>query len=165
MKLLEIYKPQYKLYCDLDGVLADFDKRFEYFSSLKPSEYEKKYGTEKFWDLIDNKIGVQFWENIPWMPEGRELWKYIKKYNPIILSSPSRSNTSRLGKKHWVKNNIPDTELILSYAKNKPNYATDDSILIDDRADTIQKWKERGGIGILFRSTYQTINDLRKLGL
>jgi hypothetical protein len=28
---------------------------------------------------------------MPWMPEGEELYKYIKKYKPTILTSPSRN--------------------------------------------------------------------------
>ena len=33
--------PPYKIYCDMDGVLTDFEKRFEHFSGMHPQEYEK----------------------------------------------------------------------------------------------------------------------------
>ena len=48
--------PKYKIYCDMDGVLTDFEKRFDHFSGMHPQEYEKKFGIEQFWHLIDNKI-------------------------------------------------------------------------------------------------------------
>lgn len=156
----------YTIYCDMDGVLCDFDKRFEQVSGgISPRQYEEQNGKEAFWDLIDNQTGIKFWVGIPWMPNGKQLWDYIKKYNPTLLSAPSRNNESRLGKRLWVKNNIPGTKLVLASAQNKPNYSGTNRILIDDRPDTIQKWNAEGGIGILFKSTAQTIEDLQKLGL
>ena len=38
-------------------------------------------------------------------------------------------------------------------------------ILVDDRADTIDRWNAAGGTGILYTSAGQTINTLKKLGL
>lgn len=155
---------QYKIYCDMDGVLCDFDKRFEQFGGTSPQEYESKYGTKKFWELI-NKIGSQFWEKIPWMPEGKKLWNYIKKYNPILLSSPSSHPSSRYGKRLWAQENTSGTKLILASRENKQEYSGKNKILIDDRADNINEWNTKGGIGILFTSTNQTINELKELGL
>jgi hypothetical protein len=99
------------------------------------------------------------------MPQGKQLWDYIKQYNPTLLSAPSRENESRLGKRLWVKNNIPGTKLILASRETKQNYAKPNTILIDDRPDTIDEWNAKGGKGILFISTEQTINDLKQLGL
>ena len=155
---------QYKIYCDMDGVLCDFDRRFEQFGGMSPKEFESKYGTKKFWELID-KIGTQFWSNIPWMPEGKRLWKYIEKYNPTLLSAPSSDYSSRYGKKLWVKENTPGTKLVLAKRSNKQDYSGKNKILIDDRADTISEWNAAGGIGILFTSTGQTIKELEALGL
>jgi len=158
---------EYKIYCDMDGVLCDFDKRFEEVSGgISPRQYEEQNGKEAFWDLIDNRTGVKFWVGIPWMPKGKELWDYIKQYNPSLLSAPSRNNESRLGKRLWVRNNLsPKPKLILASAFNKPNYSGRNKILIDDRNDTIEKWRAKGGIGILFVSTEQTIKELQELGL
>ena len=102
---------------------------------------------------------------MPWMPNGKQLWDYIKPNNPILLSSPSRSNSSRLGKRLWVRNNLPGTKLILANSYNKKNYADSNNILIDDRPSNIDQWKAAGGIGILFISTDQAIEELKKLGL
>lgn len=157
-------KQQYKIYCDMDGVLCDFDKRFEQFSGMSPKEYESKYGTKKFWELID-KIGTQFWSKMPWMPEGKQLWQYISKYKPDLLSAPSQKATSRYGKRLWVNENIPGAKLILANREKKQNYSKKNSILIDDRPDTIDEWNSRGGIGILYTSTLDTIKKLKELGL
>ena len=157
---------QYQIYCDMDGVLTDFDTQFKELSGgIAPKDYENKYGKDAFWSLI-SQGGVGYWVGMPWMPNGKQLWEYISKYNPIILSAPSRENESRLGKRLWVRNNLsPKPKLILASAANKPNYSTRNKILIDDRADTISNWNAKGGIGILFKSTAQVIEELKKLGL
>ena len=48
--------PPYQIYCDMDGVLTNFEERFDHFSGMHPQEYEKKFGLEQFWHLIDQKI-------------------------------------------------------------------------------------------------------------
>jgi len=157
-------KKTYKIYCDLDGVLVDFDNQFLKYGGIPPREFENNYGKAKFWDLI-NKAGIEFWEEMSWMPEGRELWDYIEKYSPIILSAPSLDITSRQGKTRWKHNNIPGASMILAFREEKQNYSQENSILIDDRHDNIEEWNSKGGIGILFENTKQTINELKQLGI
>ena len=157
---------KYKIYSDMDGVLVDFENRFKRFSGgISPKDYEDKYGKEKFWDLIDKETGVRFWVGMPWMSDGKQLWDYIKEYNPTLLSSPSRSNSSRMGKRIWRKRNLPSTKLVLAQAAKKQNYADPDSILIDDRASNVDQWIKAGGIGILHTDTASTIAKLKKLDL
>ena len=155
---------QYKIYCDMDGVLCDFGRQFKQYFKMDPKTFESKLGIDKFWELIDG-IGYIFWSKIPWMPDGKQLWEYISKYKPTLLSAPSKKASSRYGKRLWVNENIPGTKLIIADREKKQNYSKKNSILIDDRPDTISEWNSRGGIGILFTSTEQTINDLKKLGL
>jgi hypothetical protein len=156
----------YQIYCDMDGVIADFEARFDHFFGMSPSEYEAKNGRRAFWNQIDNNIGVKFWVGIPWMPDGHQLWDYIKKFNPILLSSPSTSESSRIGKRLWVKKYLPGTKLILAYPDQKANYSGEGKILIDDRLEpNIQMWRDKGGIGIHHKSASDTISQLKELGL
>ena len=99
------------------------------------------------------------------MPDGKEYWDYIKKYNPKLLSSPSKENESRLGKRIWAKRKMPGTKVILAYSYNKKNYADGNSILIDDMKKNIDQWRAAGGIGILHTDAASTIAQLKKLGL
>jgi len=156
---------KYTIYSDMDGVLTDFEASFMKISDgIMPAEYQKNFGKNGFWKLID-KAGIDYWVGMPWMPDGKTYWDYIKGYNPILLSSPSMSNTSRLGKGLWVEDNLPGTKLILSQAKDKQNYACKDCILIDDRPSNIDQWRSQGGIGILHTSASDTIRQLKELGL
>jgi hypothetical protein len=153
------------IYCDMDGVLCDFEDRFKEFTGMSCREYENKYGTKAFWDAI-GKEGVEYWSKMPWMVDGKQLWDYIAKYNPIMLSATSWYPSSKICKYEWVKENLtPDTKVILVNKKDKQLYAGENKILIDDRTDNISDWKNAGGIGILHKTATQTINELKKLGL
>ena len=172
--LLEAYplpevkeKPPYKIYCDMDGVLTDFEKRFDHYSGMHPQEYEKKFGTESFWHLMDTKIGVGFWVGMDWMPRGEELWNFISKYNPKVLTSPSRNNTSRLGKNLWVRNKLnPKPKVIFAYSSDKQRYANENSILIDDKKSNINEWASKGGIALRVKKGDITpvLEKLKELG-
>ena len=172
--MIEDIAKAYDIFVDMDGVLTNFEGRFEQFAGVTPDEYiaqksiqfgkDKAY--EQFWDLVDEQVGVRFWAGMPWMPEGEELYKHIKKYKPTILTSPSRNENSKIGKGVWVKRNMSWCTIDIGYqAQGKARFADPNNILIDDRTENIQSWKAAGGIGILFKSTEQVKNELSKLGL
>ena len=154
----------YTIYLDMDGVITDFDKQFKDAFGMLPREFEDAFGTEKFWEKIEER-GVGFWRGMEWMPGGKELYNRISQYNHYLLSSPSKSETSRIGKHMWKKDKTPNTKLILARSYNKKNYADKSNILIDDRESNIQQWREAGGIGILYTSAAQVNKELDKLGL
>jgi hypothetical protein len=153
---------KYKIYCDLDGVLVDFEKGYEKLTGKNISG--QHLNDHNFWKPI-NDAGYDFWINLEWKQDGKELWDYIKKYKPELLSAPSRQNDSRIGKYDWVERELPNVHLILRSAKHKKDYASPDAVLIDDRIDNINGWREAGGIGIHHVSTKDTISELKKLGL
>jgi len=153
---------KYKLFVDMDGVLVDFDKGYEKLTGINMRG--KFVNDESFWNPINN-AGYDFWINLEWMKDGKELWSYVEKYKPELLSAPSRQDDSRVGKHDWVKRELPGVHLILRTAKNKKEFAAPDSILIDDRKENIESWIEHNGIGIHHISTKNTIKELKKLGL
>jgi len=153
---------KYKIYCDMDGVLVDFNKGYKELTG-EDLTGEHRNDTD-FWDPI-TKAGYDFWFNLEWMSDGKRLWKYIEKHNPKLLSAPSRQEDSRVAKLDWVYKELPGVHLILRSAKHKKDFATPTSILIDDRLDNIQGWREAGGIGIHHVSTKHTIDQLKVLDL
>ncbi|MDB4344545.1 hypothetical protein OAA18_00505 [bacterium] len=154
----------YKIFLDMDGVLVNFDKQFKELTGEDPRTFETKYGTEGFWEAIE-KAGVGFWRGMEWMDGGEALYNRASQHDHALLSSPSRSETSKIGKRLWRRDKTPDTKLILARSYNKRKYAAPNHILIDDRADNIQQWKDAGGIGILYTSADQVNKELDKLGL
>ena len=78
------------------------------------------------------------------------MWDYIKQYKPKLLSAPSFEDSSRVGKHEWVERELYGVPLLLRSAKHKKDFAGPKNVLIDDRLDNIQGWRNAGGIGISF---------------
>jgi 5'(3')-deoxyribonucleotidase len=154
----------YTIYCDMDGVLADFEKGYAELTNTKPAKSFN--GKQEFWKPISD-AGASFWANLDWMSDGQQLWNHIKKYKPYILSAPSMEQSSRIGKDDWVKTHMPGEyrKLLLYPRAQKVLFAAEDKILIDDMEQTIREWKNAGGIGILHTSAANTIKELKKLRL
>jgi predicted kinase len=155
---------QYKVYCDMDGVLVDFERGYNDLTGKQTPGVDSTYDKNDFWSAI-TKAGAKFWAELNWMSDGQQLWNYIKQYNPKLLTAPSREESSRIGKQEWIDNNLPSTPVIFKQAKDKKDLAEPNTILIDDREDNIQQWIDAGGIGIRHTSTASTIKQLQKLGL
>ena len=164
---------KYQIYLDMDGVIADFNQRFENLSGMEPSAFEQKYGKDLFWDFIDEKNKLRFWVGIPVMEGAKQLVDYVSKHDYTVLTAPSMKKESRLGKLLWIRNKTGDLfnskpQVIFKKAKEKHKVKpslTEFDILIDDRADTVDRWTSTGGTGILFQSAPQAIKELKKLGL
>ncbi len=181
--LKEFQDSQYTIFCDLDGVLVDFDKGYEELTGIK-THHADRQGSQHFWDLFRNSLtekGIsekQYWERLEWMPDGKQLWDYISPYNPYILTAPSVNhdlpadvkyklshNESKQGKTEWVKRLDNMRELKFKASKFKKDLSKKGRILIDDRKPTIDGWNLKGGIGILHTSADDTIKQLQKLGV
>lgn len=181
IELLEAYPP-YQIYCDMDGVLTDFEKRFvemlrkegpKYYSKevisqvTRPKHFEALEGEKEFWNFIDNHIGLEFWSGMDWMPNGKQLWSFIQPYNPIILTSPSRQNTSRLGKRMWIKDHlIPAPPVEFRFGEAKSDFANEKTILIDDKPSNLLAFAAKGGIALEVKDgeIQSVINKLKELG-
>ena len=158
-----------RIYCDMDGVLCDFKKAAEKVTGMPITKWSYANKEEK-WAPIKNT--PRFWHTLPWMPGGQQLWNYIKKYNPHILSAhveESHDPNCIPGKSHWARTNlgIGINRINLVKRVQKQNYAKvvgEPAILIDDYKKNTDQFTQRGGIGILHTTTSNTINQLKKLG-
>jgi Zn-dependent peptidase ImmA (M78 family) len=175
--LKELYEQEkvsrLKIYCDMDGVLCDFDVQFDHYYGIPPRQYSNEKGKKPFEDAVD-KVGVQFWSKMPWMPGGKELWAKISPYNPSILTSPGSFKYAMEGKKIWIKQNLSPEPKNIIFAKagnkhtaisSKPELEIKNSILIDDYFPNLAPWKEIGGIGIMHKSFEGTNSILNKFKL
>lgn len=146
---------------DLDGVLCDFDKQFESLGHGAPDEFIEKHSEEAMWQLINHK-DPHFFYNEDWTSDGKELWNYVKQFDPTILTKithlPKHCSED---KKKWVAEHIgKDIEVITTTKKEK--YAGENAILIDDMEENIIAWEKAGGIGIIHISAGSTIKKLKK---
>ncbi len=170
LDLYEMIKPKYIIFCDMDGVLVDFDKGYRELTG-KSTHHANEQGKDEFWNLFNNSLKekeiseYQYWADLDWQPGGQELWNYIKPYKPYILTAPTLNPESKEGKREWVQRLDGMKNIYFRNAKFKSDFSGKNKILIDDREDTINKWNEAGGIGILHTSATNTIKQLNDLGL
>ncbi len=157
-----------KIYCDMDGVLCDFD-----LSYLEYKERAKKEGVLlpreiSRIDEIREVIDYSFWIEMPWALFGKELWDSIKMYNPTLLTAPPKpyKDIATIGKKGWAGIHLGENIPVIVEIE-KEMYAEHGAVLIDDRAENIRLWEEKGGIGILHTLDHpeRTLNILSFYGL
>ena len=157
-----------KIRVDLDGVLCNFA---EYYKQLFGKNNETIPDLE-LWKDIDGYGKAKFFEELPWMPGGKEMWKYITDnfIDVKILSSLGKSDftnkqTSQ-GKRAWLHKNIPSlTDKNIYFVQNKhqkQRFSGPGRIIIDDTPVIIDNWRAAGGIGILYKSAPQVIDELGK---
>lgn len=146
------------VFCDLDGVLADFNQGVINKFGKCPDQLHPGI----MWGVINKS--EDFFETLPWMPKGKEFWSHIQQYNPIILTGiPRGSKTAVEQKKRWCERELgPNVPVIACYTKDKSNYCLHNSILIDDRTDNLNAWKEKGGKFLLY-SEYDLNNIVERI--
>lgn len=151
-----------KIYCDLDGVLADFDKAYLEISNGIPHK-----GDDEFWARV--KAAPDFWLNLEMMPDGQVLWDYVSRHHyVVILSSPGTHDLERATrqKRQWIKKHLGEhVNFVPKEAKYKHHYAHETCILIDDWHKNIKRWMDAGGIAVHHKSAAETIEHLRRLGI
>jgi phosphoglycolate phosphatase-like HAD superfamily hydrolase len=147
------------IYLDMDGVIADFDKRYQELFNITTKQAERD---KKWVQFFDKFIQDRHFATLDLMPEAIELMDYLKGTGiPItILSSTSsekRDGEIRPQKMEWLKKHKIDFPVILvPGAHLKKDYATPDSILIDDTSKNIDDWRREGGVGILYEDLLHT---------
>lgn len=90
----------YKVYCDLDGVLVDFEKGVRQLLKAPSSKLVK--GT--MWKHIARANA--FYEHLDWTNDGKRLWDGIRHLQPDILTGVPYPKSSRVEKVNWCKREL-----------------------------------------------------------
>ena len=178
---------EYQIYCDMDGVLVDFvagtvEHITKQLQAGEAEELKEKIGRDY---ITDEDIHVnspnrnnyvrdymfkelnnhaEFWENLPWMPGGEELWNFISQFNPYILTAPMGYG-SEIGKQAWIDTHLQPSPSKVFMSHDKFKWAAANHILIDDFTKNTVPWDNEGGISILHTDASKTIEKLEEIGL
>ena len=151
------------VYLDMDGVIADFEKRYKELFHMEPREAEKN---NKFKPFFKEFIANNNFATLEVMP-GTDLGlKFLKNADvPVeILSSTAKEeyyNDISKQKSLWLqKHGINYPAIFVPGKRFKKDYAGPDKILIDDTKVNIDQWNEAGGIGIWHKDWPSTISIL-----
>jgi 5' nucleotidase, deoxy (Pyrimidine), cytosolic type C protein (NT5C) len=151
-----------KIYVDMDGVLCNFEKR-----------YEERYGKltdesrrTKFRSNFDDFIKTKQFATLDPMPDMKVLVNYLNqlKIPKEICSSTAYEETYediKEQKEKWLKDHdIKWKANFVPGKRHKNKFATPDSVIIDDTYSVIEDWRKAGGIGIWHKNAKDTILQL-----
>lgn len=162
-----------KIYFDMDGVLADFDRGVREILGLKPVRQEDQ--TDEETDLLFNEMkeADHFYYRLKAVKGSLELFNEIfrqfgRDRVEILTGVPNPKREivqAEADKIRWVRDYLPEGVVVNTpLRKNKINYCHGpEDILIDDFTRNIKDWKKAGGTAILFQSADQVREDIRKL--
>lgn len=167
---------KHQLYCDLDGVLANFIAGAEKFFKMDIATDNTAFN--KLWDRSDGwpylmKQWPTFWMDLSPMPHAMELWNVIAPFHPSILTAiPSGWHSAAVGKHIWCKRHLskfgyhPNEKFHAVERSEKKKFAMQSdgtpNILIDDYQKNISEWQRAGGIGILYVDSAANVEHVRQ---
>ena len=102
----------FQIFCDLDGVLCDFDKKVRsLFDGLSPDMIPPNSLWPK---LARTKPG--FYAALDFTPDGEELWKSLAPLQPTILTGVPFGGWAELQKLFWCTQNLQSKCVLLNKA-------------------------------------------------
>ena len=151
------------IWLDMDGVLADFDKRAEEILGMPPSDYENTYGTESFWKMIESD--PDFFRNLELMPDAMDLYLVVHQFSPSILTGiPKHIDCVTNQKTQWAHEHFPEIKNVFCCQSSKKwTFCQHGDILIDDRYRYAKKWEAAGGTFIHHKSAMLSIVQLLEM--
>ena len=168
-----------KIYLDMDGVLADFEKGVFDCTGIVPLPQNEKYDSEEnkrkedeMWEKL--KDVSHFYDRLEVMPGAKEFFDELyEKYGDkceILSGIPKAERglvTSGEDKIAWIRRLFSeDIKVNVVCRREKKNYCKGPGcILIDDYDKTIREWNEGGGTGIAHKSVEETRQKLKELGI
>ncbi len=165
-----------KIYFDMDGVLADFERGVKELCHMDPPNQNDKDKNPKADDEMWTRIKEvdHFYDKLELMPDAKEMFDLVyNKYQDrceILTGIPKKNRgieTSGEDKKKWIKRLLSEDIVVnIVYREEKPQYCSGpDCILIDDMAKNIKEWEADGGTGIQNISAKDTIVGLKEIGV
>ena len=160
---------KYKLFIDLDGVLADFDAKVEEITGKRPDRSQPK-AEASMWKAIE-QYGT-FYRDVEPMPDAFHLWYCVAPLRPTILTGISMTPGCTEQKRFWVSKHLGREVFVITCAsKDKAAEALKVTpegytpVLVDDWTKYRDVWEAAGGIFILHTSAADSIRQLKELGL
>ena len=148
------------IYLDMDGVIADFSKRYKELYHMEPRQAEKKKEFNKFFDEF---IETKQFESLDLMPESEKGLEFLRKASvptQILSSTASEARYDAISKQKMIwlqKHGITFTPNSVPGKRHKYKWAKPDTIIIDDTESVIDDWRKAGGIGILHKDWPTTL--------
>lgn len=146
------------IYLDCDGVLADFDRGFEEHWGMLSADYEKRFGSTRFWSEIENH--PDFFGTLPLMRDAMVLYEGVKHLRPTILTGMPKGGWADPQKRRWAATHFPNVRVITCLSAKKSQFCQPGDILIDDTPKHRSKWIAAGGVWIDHKDATSSLETL-----
>lgn len=148
-----------KLFLDLDGVLADFDRGVEAVTGRRPERLPVK----EMWRALSR--APDFFGTLEMMHDAEVLWAFCRPHDPTILTGLPLGAWAPEQKRRWVARVLgADVPIITCMSREKHRYSGPGHVLVDDRERTRESWERAGGTFIHHVNAAQSIAALKALG-
>jgi len=157
------------IYLDMDGVLADFETRYLEHNGITVHEAREQRPRKEFYKYWENFISANQFALLPKYAGCDELLEFVATLDVSLEILSSSGGPGKHGEvvhqKHvWLETyNIPYKRNIVPGARYKKDYATEESLLIDDTEKNITQFLEAGGHAILHVNAGDTISKLERM--
>ena len=158
----------YKLSLDLDGTVANFNKKA---NEVLGTNYQGNHNPWD-WKLLAEKCPTLY-RDLELLPDAKELIEYVKDHFhsrfSVLTAIPKNAIFPEVTshKRMWVWNNIGKhvkTNFGPFSIDKQYHCEGNHHILIDDNDLCVEQWISRGGMGILHTDAASTIKYLQRLG-
>ena len=173
---------EWSIFCDLDGVLCDFDRGVENASGGRCKE---DMSVDEMWDVV--RSTPKFFAGLEWTADGKQLVEFLWQLcfdggaapKLTILTGLPFGKLGKLAAKHkldWVKkhisaifksrNNEHSTNIALDVvtclSRQKGEFSGSGCILIDDRPELCRsEWERDGGVFVHHTAATSSIAALQ----
>jgi hypothetical protein len=147
----------------MDGVIADFEKRYLELYNVTPSSVNYS----EFNTYFDRFVEDRNFETLDLMPDAMDLVRALRNALPptqILSSTASEKRHKAISEQKikWLETQGIDFQRNLVPGKElKKRYARTDTLIIDDTESVIDQWRAAGGVAILHKNVADTLVQLK----
>ena len=152
------------IYLDMDGVIANFEKRYLELYGVTPQQTRNN---KEFGGFFDSFIEGNNFITLELMPDAMDLVRALRNALPptqILSSTASTKRHEAISKQkiEWLETHGIDFQRNLVPGKElKKRYARTDTLIIDDTESVINDWRAAGGVAILHKNVQDTLVQLK----
>jgi len=153
------------IYLDMDGVIADFVKRYKEMYHMEPTEAENKKEFNKYFDEFIKTNQFATLDKMPGTDTALEFLRKAQVPTQILSSTANEERYDDISKQKmiWLQTHgITFTPNFVPGKKHKYKWAKPNTIIIDDTESVIDDWRNAGGIAIWHKDWPSTLAILRQ---
>ena len=146
-----------RLFLDLDGVLADFDRGVREVTGQPPEALPLK----TMWAALSR--APRFFETLAFMEDAEALWRFCAPHRPTILTGLPLGNWAAPQKVRWAAEHFPGVPIITCMARDKHKHMHEGDVLVDDRENHRAAYEAAGVVFVHHKNAKDSLRQLAEI--